>query len=58
MTSRERAMPIELLRDGRGVYGIGVSDLFDHEAVAWSCGIEPEKYTFERPPGCSDPAAG
>lgn len=43
-------MPVELLRDGRGVYGIGVSDLFDHEAVALSCGIEPEPY-FERPPG-------
>jgi len=44
-------MPVELLRDGRGLYGIGVSDLFDFEAVAWSCGIEPEPYTFERPPG-------
>ena len=43
-------MPVELLRDGRGVYEIGVSDLFDHEAVALSCGIEPEPY-FERPPG-------
>ena len=43
-------MPVELLRDGRGVYGIGVSDLFDHEAVALSCGIEPEPY-FELLPG-------
>jgi hypothetical protein len=43
--------PVELLRDQRGVYGIGVSDLFDFEAVAWSCGIEPEPFTFERPPG-------
>ena len=42
--------PVELLRDQRGVYGIGVSDLFDFEAVAWSCGIEPEPYTFERSP--------
>jgi hypothetical protein len=42
--------PVELLRDQRGVYGIGVSDLFDFEAIAWSCGIEPEPYTFERPP--------
>jgi hypothetical protein len=42
--------PVELLRDQRGVYGIGVSDLFDFEAVAWSCGIEPGPYTFERPP--------
>ena len=46
-----RTMPVELLRDGRGVYGIGVSDLFDLEGLAWSCGIEPEPYTFERPPG-------
>ena len=45
-----RTMPVELLRDQRGVYGIGVSDLFDFEAVVWSCGIEPEPYTFERPP--------
>jgi hypothetical protein len=36
--------PVELLRDQRGVYGIGVSDLFDLEAVAWSCGIEPEPH--------------
>jgi hypothetical protein len=44
--------PVELLRDRHGVYGIGVSDLFDFEAVAWSCGIEPEPGTFEPPP-CS-----
>ena len=37
-----RAMPVELLHDGRGIYGIGVSDLFDHQAVAWRCGIEPQ----------------
>jgi hypothetical protein len=43
-------MPVALLRDGRGIYGIGVSDLFDYEAVAWSCGVEPQPYTFERPP--------
>jgi hypothetical protein len=42
-------MPVELLRDGRGIYLIGVSDLFDYEAVAWSCGVEPEAI-FERPP--------
>ena len=46
----DRAMPVELLRDGRGVYGIGVSDLFDLEGVAWSCGIELEPDTFEHPP--------
>jgi len=43
-------MPVELFRDGRGIYGVGVSDLFDYEAVAWSCGVEPDTYTVERPP--------
>jgi hypothetical protein len=43
-------MPVELLRDGRGVYGIGVSELFDCEAVAWRCDLTPEPCTFERPP--------
>ena len=43
------AVPVELLRDQRGVYGIGVCELFDFEAVAWSCGIEPEPHTFEGP---------
>ena len=43
--------PVDLLRDQRGVYGIGVSELFDFEVVAWSCGVEPVPYTFERPPG-------
>jgi hypothetical protein len=42
--------PVELLRDQHGVYGIGVSELFDFEAVAWSCGVEPEPHTYERPP--------
>jgi hypothetical protein len=42
--------PVELLRDQRGIYGIGVSDSFDFEAIAWSCGIEPEPHTFERSP--------
>jgi hypothetical protein len=48
--TEDGSMPVVLLRDGRGIYGIGVSDLFDYEAVAWSCGVEPEPYTFERPP--------
>jgi hypothetical protein len=43
------SLPVELLRDERGVYGIGVSELFDYEAIAWSCGIEPEPWDFERP---------
>jgi hypothetical protein len=45
----DKPKPVELLRDGRGIYGIGVSDLFDYEAIAWSCGVEPEPYSFERP---------
>ena len=48
--TEDDSMPVVLLRDGRGIYGIGVSDLFDYEAAAWSCGVEPEPYTFERPP--------
>jgi hypothetical protein len=48
--TEDGSMPVVLLRDGRGIYGIGVSDLFDDEAVAWSCGVEPEPYTFEHPP--------
>jgi PcfJ-like protein len=43
-------MPVELLRDGRGIYGIGVSEPFDYEAVAWRCGFMPEPYTFQRAP--------
>lgn len=46
---RTEARPIELLRDERGVYGIGVSDLFDFEAVALSCGIEPEGGWYHAP---------
>jgi hypothetical protein len=44
-----RAKPVELLRDGRGIYGIGVSDSFDYEALAWSCGIEPNLWEHEYP---------
>jgi hypothetical protein len=46
---KDDPMPVDLLRDGRGIYGIGVSDLFDYEALAWSCGVEPEA-PFESPP--------
>ena len=46
----DNPVPVELLRDSRGIYGIGVSDLFDYEAVAWSCGVEPEAHAFKRPP--------
>ena len=48
--TENRLVPVELLRDGRGIYGVGVSDLFDYEAAAWSCGVEPEPHTFERSP--------
>src|SRR5262245_52754269 len=33
--------PVELLRDRRGIYGIGVSDVYDIEALAWACGVDP-----------------
>jgi hypothetical protein len=36
--------PVELLRDGRGIYGIGVSEAFDVDALAWTCGIDPETW--------------
>ena len=42
--------PVELLRDQHGVYGIGVSELFDFEAVAWSCGDRAGTIRFERAP--------
>jgi hypothetical protein len=37
--------PVELLRDRHGVYGIGVSELFDFELTAARAGVE-----LERPP--------
>jgi hypothetical protein len=43
-------MPVELLHDGRGIYGIGVSEPFDFEAVAWRCGIMPKPDSFQRAP--------
>ena len=42
-------LPVELLRDGRGIYGIGVSDLFDDQALAWSCGIDPRSWEHKYP---------
>ncbi len=32
-------MPVELLRDRHGIYGIGITDEFDHEDVALRCGL-------------------
>jgi PcfJ-like protein len=40
--------PVELLRDRQGVYGIGVSDAYDIEALAWACGVDP-KDTWQTP---------
>ena len=43
MTDRRitQTMPVELLRDARGIYGIGITELHDLEALAWSCGRPP-----------------
>jgi hypothetical protein len=41
--------PVELLRDRRGIYGIGVSDAYDIEALAWACGADPEDTWRTRP---------
>jgi hypothetical protein len=43
-------MPVELLRDARGIYGIGVTEPHDLEALAWSCGIGTEETRMLRPP--------
>jgi hypothetical protein len=40
MRAFTEAKPVELLRDQRGVYGIGVADSYDYEAHAWACGVE------------------
>jgi|SRR5262245_3478419 hypothetical protein len=34
--------PVELLRDRRGIYGLGVSDPYGLEAAMWACGCGPE----------------
>lgn len=33
---------VDLLRDGRGVYGIGVPDAIDHRELAIACGRDSE----------------
>jgi len=33
--------PVDLLRDGRAIYGIGISDSYDIEALALACGADP-----------------
>jgi hypothetical protein len=37
-------MPVELLRDGRGVYGIGTSELFDFEAAPIPLILRPDRF--------------
>jgi PcfJ-like protein len=41
--------PVELLRDRRGIYGIGVSDAYDIEALAWACGADPRDTYYRTP---------
>ena len=36
-------MPVELLRDAPDIYGIGITEPHDLEALAWSCGIDTEE---------------
>jgi hypothetical protein len=43
------AMPVELLRDRRGIYGIGAPDEFDFEALAWNSGVEGDPYHLRTP---------
>jgi hypothetical protein len=42
------AKPVELLRDSKGIYGVGISDAFDIEALAWACGID-NPHVFHHP---------
>ena len=51
-------MPVELLRDARGIYGIGITESHDLEALAWSCGIDTEETYILRPPPTAHSAAG
>lgn len=39
---------VDLLRDGRGVYGIGVPDAIDHRELAIACGRDSE--VWQPPP--------
>ena len=44
---KNRLLPVQLLRDGHGIYGIGVSDMYYFGAAAWSSGVEQP---LHRPP--------
>lgn len=46
---RFETRPVELLRDARGVYGIGVSEAHDYEAHAWAHGIDEPTRDDRRP---------
>ena len=37
---KNRLLPVQLLRDGHGIYGIGVSDMYYFGAAARSSGVE------------------
>lgn len=41
--------PVEILRDRRGVYGVGITEENDLEALAWACGVDP-LYVQHTPP--------
>ena len=57
-------MPVELLRDARGIYGIGIADSHDLKALAWSCGINEPYFRCSPPrplilrPDCLERANG
>ena len=44
---------MELLRDHRGIYGIGLSEEFDVELAAWRSGVAPDeipgRFVADRP---------
>ena len=46
-----KTMPVELLRDHRGVYGIGVADSFDDESLSPFFGVHSQLGRSERHPG-------
>ena len=54
--------PIDLLRDRRGVYGIGISDAIDRHALAIACGYHSEarlpRALILRPDALTDPHNG
>ena len=45
-----QTMPVELLRDARGIYGIGITEPHDLKTLAWSCGICRNETDIHRPP--------